>query len=118
MKSLSCFVLTTLGNFARVFFVHFCDFVLNKLQKVVDNVFLCGYYKGATNVKKKSQMLKGAFAMDWLDVKGKTVIVTGGSSGIGAAIVEELCELGINVVNADLREGSFTHENLLLVKQM
>lgn len=95
------------------FFLHFCDSCLNKLQKVVDNVFLCGYYEGATNVKNKSQMLKGAFAMDWLEVKGKTVIVTGGSSGIGAAIVEELCELGINVVNADLREGSFTHENLL-----
>ena len=50
--------------------------------------------------------------MDWLGVQGKTVIVTGGSSGIGAAIVEELCDLKINVVNADLREGTFTHENL------
>ena len=75
---------------------------------------MCGYYKGATNVKKKSQMLKGAFAMDWLDVKGKTVIVTGGSSGIGAAIVEELCELGINVVNAEA-----SHMKIyFLVKQM
>lgn len=57
-------------------------------------------------------MLKGALAMNWLEVEGKTVIVTGGSSGIGAAIVQELCELGINVVNADLREGAFTHQNL------
>ena len=51
--------------------------------------------------------------MDWLDVNGKTVIVTGGSSGIGAAIVAELCELGLNVVNADLKEGSYKHKNLL-----
>ena len=51
--------------------------------------------------------------MDWLNVQGKTVVVTGGSSGIGAAIVKELCELGINVVNADLREGAFTHEKLV-----
>lgn len=53
------------------------------------------------------------FTIDWLNVQGKTVVVTGGSSGIGAAIVKELCELGINVVNADLREGAFTHEKLV-----
>lgn len=51
--------------------------------------------------------------MNWLDVEGKVVIVTGGSSGIGAAIIEELCELGIKVVNADLRPGAFEHPNLL-----
>lgn len=51
--------------------------------------------------------------MDWLGIKGKTIIVTGGSSGIGAAIVKTLCELGVQVVNADLREGSYQHENLL-----
>lgn len=51
--------------------------------------------------------------MDWLEIKGKTVIVTGGSSGIGAAIVKELCILGVQVVNADVREGTFMHENLL-----
>lgn len=45
--------------------------------------------------------------MDWLNVKGKTVIITGGSSGIGAAIVHELCTLGMNVVNADLQQGSY-----------
>lgn len=51
--------------------------------------------------------------MDWLGIKGKTVIVTGGSSGIGAAIVKTLCELRVQVVNADLQEGSYQHENLL-----
>ncbi|MBV7392339.1 MULTISPECIES: SDR family oxidoreductase [Enterococcus] len=51
--------------------------------------------------------------MDWLEISGKTAIVTGGSSGIGASIVEELCELGVNVVNADIQAGKFSHENLL-----
>lgn len=51
--------------------------------------------------------------MDWLKLKGKTVIVTGGSSGIGDAIVKELCDLGMNVVNADLQKGEFDHKNLL-----
>ncbi|GCF94267.1 sorbitol-6-phosphate 2-dehydrogenase [Enterococcus florum] len=51
--------------------------------------------------------------MTWLNVEGKTAIVTGGSSGIGAAIVQSLCNLGVNVVNADLREGSYQHDRLL-----
>ena len=34
---------------------------------------------------------------EWLNLKGKTAIVTGGSSGIGASIIEELCGLGVNV---------------------
>lgn len=53
---------------------------------------------------------------EWLNLKEKTAIVTGGSSGIGAAIVKELCELGAKVTNADLNEGEFQHENLLFVK--
>lgn len=53
---------------------------------------------------------------DWLDLQGKVAIVTGGSSGIGAAIVKELCTLGVKVTNADLNEGDFQHENLLFVK--
>lgn len=51
--------------------------------------------------------------MNWLEVNGKTAIVTGGSSGIGGAIVKELCELGMNVVNADIQDGAYTHDNLL-----
>ncbi|HFO0432182.1 TPA: SDR family oxidoreductase [Enterococcus faecium] len=54
--------------------------------------------------------------MDWLNIEGKTVIVTGGSSGIGAAIVDELCELGVNVVNADIREGENKNDNLVFLK--
>ncbi|MFQ7236141.1 MAG: SDR family NAD(P)-dependent oxidoreductase, partial [Enterococcus hulanensis] len=53
---------------------------------------------------------------EWLNLKEKTAIVTGGSSGIGGAIVKELCELGAKVTNADLNEGEFQHENLLFVK--
>lgn len=53
---------------------------------------------------------------DWLNIAGKIVIVTGGSSGIGAAIVEELLEQGVNVANLDLREGDAPHPNLLFLK--
>ncbi|MBM7688180.1 sorbitol-6-phosphate 2-dehydrogenase [Enterococcus ureilyticus] len=54
--------------------------------------------------------------MSWLEVEKKTVIVTGGSSGIGAAIVKELCHLGVKVVNTDLQEGTFEHENLSFIQ--
>ena len=34
--------------------------------------------------------------------EGKTAIVTGGASGIGAAVVQEFNSLGVNVVSIDL----------------
>lgn len=39
---------------------------------------------------------------DWLGLKGKTVIVTGGASGIGYACVSELLRDGANVVVSDM----------------
>lgn len=54
--------------------------------------------------------------MDWLNIKDKVVIVTGASSGIGAAVAEELCQLGVLVVNGDINEGKLKHENLDFVQ--
>lgn len=50
---------------------------------------------------------------DWLEIKGKIVIVTGGSSGIGASIVAELIEQGVIVANFDLKEGQQQAKNLI-----
>ena len=38
----------------------------------------------------------------WLNLENKTVIVTGGASGIGKAVAEEFLEQGANVVIADM----------------
>ncbi len=40
-----------------------------------------------------------------MDMKGKTVIVSGSSRGIGRAIAERYCELGANVVVSGTSEG-------------
>ncbi|WP_394405310.1 SDR family oxidoreductase [Streptococcus sp. 20-1249] len=53
---------------------------------------------------------------DWLNIAGKTVVVTGASSGIGKAIVDELLELGVNVANFDITDNGETHEHLLFQK--
>lgn len=50
---------------------------------------------------------------DWLNISGKTVVVTGASSGIGKAIVDELLELGVNVANFDITDNGERHEHLL-----
>lgn len=49
---------------------------------------------------------------DWLNIEDRVYIVTGGSSGIGAAIVKELADEGAKVVDADLNEPKEAHENV------
>lgn len=53
---------------------------------------------------------------DWLNISGKTVVVTGASSGIGKAIVEELLELDVKVANFDIQDNGLKHDNLLFVQ--
>lgn len=53
---------------------------------------------------------------NWLNIQGKVIIVTGGSSGIGETIVTDLLKEGAKVVNADLNDNGEKSANLLFVK--
>lgn len=53
---------------------------------------------------------------DWINLSGRTFIITGASSGIGAAIAHELLNVGANVVNADLKESGVDADNYLFVE--
>lgn len=52
----------------------------------------------------------------WLGLNGKTYMVTGGSSGIGAEIVDRLLEVGANVANVDINATQDEREGYLAVQ--
>lgn len=49
--------------------------------------------------------------ISWLGLENKTVIVTGGASGIGRAVAEELLTDGANVVACDMNPMASVFEN-------
>ncbi|GAF41171.1 sorbitol-6-phosphate 2-dehydrogenase [Agrilactobacillus composti DSM 18527 = JCM 14202] len=55
-------------------------------------------------------------ADSWLGLDKKVVIVTGGSSGIGAAIVHELLQQNVYVYDADLQPSEEDNDNLTYLK--
>ncbi len=53
---------------------------------------------------------------NWLNIQDKVYVVTGGSSGIGLAIVKGLLEQGAKVANFDINDSDVQNDNLLFVK--
>ena len=43
--------------------------------------------------------------VEYFDLRGKRALVSGGSSGIGASIVEHLCEQGVEVYFFDINKN-------------
>ena len=54
--------------------------------------------------------------MSWLGIENKIAVVTGGSSGIGEAIIKELLVNGAKVANFDIAEQTYTDDNLLFIQ--
>lgn len=52
----------------------------------------------------------------WLGINNKTIIVTGGSSGIGSAISDELAKQGANVVIADIQSSKDLQEKQVFIQ--
>lgn len=52
----------------------------------------------------------------WMDLAGKTVIVTGGNSGVGAHIVENLKANKANVVICDLRPTAVADDGITFIQ--
>lgn len=52
----------------------------------------------------------------WLEMDGKNVIVTGGSSGIGEALVEDLLNCGAKVAIFDVQEPIIENQNVNFIK--
>lgn len=53
---------------------------------------------------------------DWMDIRNRVYIVTGGSCGIGEAVVRELLDQEAYVIDADLNAPAFEDERLRFVK--
>ena len=53
--------------------------------------------------------------MDNTGLKGKKVLLTGGTSGLGSELVRKLLERDCYVVTTGRRAGDFTHDNLPVV---
>ena len=51
----------------------------------------------------------------WLNLQDKIIIVTGGASGIGLAIVEELLAQGANVQMVDIHGGDGQYESIKVI---